>query len=448
MASSSGSSIDDVRNRQWPTDWPDIQYILSWAAQKHLGKANHTWSPLRESDRDLVTAAFPTMRVVEHSAFMILLKSTTVADNVRRHTRYHGTSARVACAVLGAPAPYANKLLVGFSTNQSQAGIHCTDEASGALRYGHGSKSMGGLCSLLILRSDSPGSKLKQSSPNCVWASQFIDHDVVGMIVFKSFSRPRNSIYPGMSTHGLVHVSSENLSACPQGYREYCYEVFGCDNLGVVQQLPTWRTDVCENLDDDTRESSDEDAPSLPPTINGLGEFQGLLRNVGIVAPPQPASSVLPRVSFLPTDAVVSGPPSSSSIHHAFQKWGHRQTEFHDLGYLPALDDSFYCRTGSGKIVLWDLKTNRTVWVPRHLQVPLPLRTNEASGDSVTSELCPSEPLLPIGTAPTSESIEVMPCSQSVHLERPSNEAPSTTLTSVTTPVSYTHLTLPTILRV
>ena len=435
MASSSGSNIDDVRNRQWPSDWPDIQYILSWAAQTHLGKANHTWSPLRESDRDLVTASFPTMRVVEHSAFMILLKSTTVADNVRRHTRYHCTSARVACAVLGAPAPYANKLLVGFSTNQSKAGIHCTDEAAGALRYGHGSKSMGGLCSLLILRSDGPGSKLTENSPNCVWASQFMDHDVVGMIVFKKLSRPRSTIYPGVSTHGLVHVGSDILSTCPQGYKGHCYEVFGCNNLGIAQQLPTWRTDVFESLGDDTRESSDEDTPSVPPATNSVGEFRGLLSDVGTVELPQPKSRVLPPVPLLPTDDFVSGPSSSSSPHPVFQKWGHRQTEFYDLGYLPAPDDSFYCRTGSGKIVLWDFKTNRTVWVPRHLQVSLPLCPREIDGDSVASELCPPNPLLPIGTAPTSESSGVSQCSQSLQLEHPSNEAsPSTTLASVVTP--------------
>ena len=376
LVSKSGQNIQATRREQWPAGWPDVEYMLEWGSQIYAGQPTHSFEPITEADRQCIAKMIPEVVLVNQpSAFLVFARTCEQVDEVNfPFIRYHCTNMWAAQSILHAEVPFKNKVLVGFAMTQKLVGVYVSETAAGALYYAHGSKSLRGLCALLILQSVNSGEKLS-SKNNRVLKSMWQDgHAVVGAIFFRSFNPPlTNQPELGKVWHSLKYASDEQIRACGERYRQHCFHAFGCDDKGLY---------VFE-----TKSASDifTEWPKIKPQfpifelqVSPIQE-QMLQSIVSAPFPPASTASINPSTSsssIAPVQEIQAAGgeaplvPREAGQSRDVHWWRDHQVLFEGWKALP--EGKWYCRTKSDRVCIWDSSLNKTVWPAPECVPPLP----------------------------------------------------------------------------
>ena len=364
MASSSSSSAPVSlvpRQNIWPDSWPSVGTLLDWGAQLWEKQPTHVFEPILDQDRKCVLDMIPELKLVANpSAFMIFARTQAKMDEKNfPFLRFHCTNMWAAQSILAAPEPYRNKLLVGFACNKGVPGIYVSETPEGALYYAHGSKSLRGLCALLIVQTTNAGEKLSSKNNRVLKSLWMEGQSVIGAIFFRSLHPPKtNSPKPLDSFHALKYASAEQLASCGRDYVQHCLTVFGCDSNGAYAFETKSSTDVYTEWP-----KYKIDLPIIELEISAAQE------------------AVLDKILS------INIPPKSTNRTDMYLSWKHRQQDFVDEGWELLPPQLWYCRTKSGKVCIYDSATEATSWPPKK---------NKAPDESVSLPIPPSQTCQPI----------------------------------------------------
>lgn len=342
----------------WPDGWPKVSDLHQWAAVKWRGAATHEWIPLREVERLHVRELLPEYTVCEHSAFMILLKVSDCDVQCHGHTRFHSTGFSTLADSSAAKIPFKHRLLPGWSFSGNKPGIYISSYASGSLDYHYGSPANHQLAALLILRTDTEGSKIGKSGSNRVIRPSNDNHQIVGAIVFRSSKYPTcDPPIVGETKHPIA-----DMTGIPPAYRNHVLHVFGCDSSGIFRKLPTFLSGISVYVPPTAEEDEEDDGENWITTV-----------------PLQLAE----RSAEVMQTIIQLGDKIRESRDVFF--WQKHQDEFSGWGTLPP--DQWYCRTKSDRVCIWDSVQGKTVWPPDNLKprLPAPRSASTAPSYIVTS---------------------------------------------------------------
>ena len=228
---------------QWPQEWPNMTDMKVWADTIWAQRPTHTFIPLGDDDILWIEKRLPDMQTIDRQPACLFMRSTTPPSE-NRFIRYHATNFRVAEQIANARVPFKGKILCGFNASKGRHkkamhGVYISDTAEGALAYIHGSKSLEGLAALLIVEGNAEGTPIARAGSNRVWTTDMLNHDLLGMIVFKSLNGPQTEgIKPSNQHSSFVSIH------CDDNYRDYCRQAFNLNREGYMLEPPFAITDV------------------------------------------------------------------------------------------------------------------------------------------------------------------------------------------------------------